>query len=60
MIIPTKWVPYLLIVLGVFGTIVMVVKGDSWNADRISGLVVCILAAVGGTVWAVIKAKKRK
>ena len=59
-VIPFKWVPYLLIVLGVFGTIIMVVKGESWNADRIFGLVICLLAAIGGVVWVIIRAKKRR
>ena len=58
MIIPKKWMPYLFIVLGVFGTIVVAMKAE--GADKVFGLVVCILAAVGGVIWAVIQANKRK
>ena len=56
--IPTKWLPYMFIILGVVGTVVVSTKGE--GADKVFGMAVCILAAVGGTVWAVIKATKRK
>lgn len=56
--IPIKWVPYLLIVLGIMGTIVVAMKGE--GADKVFGIVVCVLAAIGGIVWAVINIKKSK
>ncbi len=60
MLIPMKWVPYLLIALGIFGTIVLAVKGGSSTGDTIFGIVVCVLSAIGGAVWLVIDIKKGK
>ena len=60
MMIPTSWVPYLLIILGIFGTVVLATKGGSDTGDTISGIVVCVLCAIGGAVWLVIKNKKNK
>ena len=57
-VIPMKWMPYFLIVLGVFGTIVVAMKAE--GGDRVFGIIVCVLAAVGGAVWLVIKAKRKK
>ncbi len=57
--IPMKWAPYFIIALGIFGTIVLAVKGGADAADTIFGIVVCVLAVVGGVVWICIKKKKR-
>lgn len=60
MLIPTKWVPYLLIVLGILGTIFMAVKGGANTGDTIFGIVVCVLSALGGAIWLIVKKKKGK
>ncbi len=60
MLIPMKWVPYLLIVLGIIGTIVLAVKGGANTGDTIFGIVVCVLSAIGGAVWLVINIKNNK
>lgn len=57
MLIPMKWVPYLLIVLGIIGTIVLAVKGGANTGDTIFGIVVCVLSAIGGAVWLAINIK---
>lgn len=56
-IVPRKWLPYFFIVLGVFGTIVMV---RSAAPDKVSGTIVCALAAVGGVIWAIIDFRRNK
>lgn len=57
-IIPIRWVPYLLIILGILGTILVAMKGQ--GSDRVFGIVVCVLSAIGGTVWEIINQRKRK
>lgn len=58
MIIPIKWVPYLLVILGIMGTILVSIHGQ--GGDKVFGIVVCILSAIGGTVWAAIDIKKNR
>ncbi len=58
--IPIKWVPYLLIALGIFGAIAV---ARSEAPDKVSGTVVCVLAAIGGVIWAainIIRSKRNK
>jgi hypothetical protein len=57
--IPTKWVPYVIIILGVFGLIVLVVKGGVDPTDTLIGIVICSLAVIGSSLW-LIFSKKRK
>lgn len=61
-VIPIKWVPYLLIVLGIGGSIFVAVSESPGSdaADRAFGIVVCILAGIGGIVWAIINIRKSK
>jgi len=56
--IPVKWVPYLLIILGIGGTVFVSIKGE--GGDKVFGIVVCVLAAIGGIIWAIIDIKKSK
>ena len=49
--IPVKFVPYLLIILGIGGAILV---GQSEAPDKVGGVVVCLLAGIGGIVWATI------
>lgn len=60
MLIPIKWVPYLLIALGIFGTILLAVKGGANTGDTIFGIVICVLCAIGGAIWLAINIKKGK
>lgn len=59
MLIPTKWAPYVLIVLGILGIIVLAVKGGANTGDTIFGIVACALAVIGSAIWLVIKKRKR-
>ena len=57
MFIPMKWVPYLLIILGIGGAIFVAM---SEAPDKVSGAVVCALAGIGGIVWVIIDILKSK
>ena len=59
MFIPTKWVPYLLIILGIFGIVVMSIYGGADTGDTIFGIVVCFLCVVSGVIWLVINMKQK-
>lgn len=60
MLIPTKWVPYVLIVFGIIGTIFLAINGGADIGDTIFGIVVCVLCAIGGAIWLAINIKKGK
>jgi drug/metabolite transporter (DMT)-like permease len=60
--IPIKWVPYVFIVLGVAGVIIVAMSKSpgSDTADKVFGVVACALLGIGGIVWAIINIKKSK
>ena len=60
MLIPMKWVPYVIIVLGVIGTIVLAIYGGADTGDTIFGIVVCVLSVIGGAIWLAVNIKRNR
>ena len=46
MIIPMKWVPYLLIALGIFGVIIVAIYGGADTGDTIFAIVTCVFLLI--------------
>lgn len=60
MLIPIKWVPYILIIFGILGTICLAIYGGADTGDTIFGIIYCLLSAISGAIWLAIKIKKGK
>jgi hypothetical protein len=56
-IIPIRWVPYVLVILGILGIIVLAMRGQ--GSDKVFGIVVCALCAIGGIIWEIMNQKRR-
>jgi len=57
-LIPRKLVPYVVILLGILGTFVVLTKGQ--ESEKVSATALCVAAAIGGVIWAVIDVRNRK
>ena len=55
--IPIKWMPYVLIVLGIGGAVLVAMSNAP---DKVFGVVVCVLTGIGGMIWAAVNILKSK